>query len=54
MIPYDRNLIDLQLLNQEEIKYIDDYHKQIFEAVGVKLEEEERKWLKNITRPLEE
>ena len=52
MVPYDRDLIDISMLNDEEIGLIDDYHREVYEKLEGYLEEDVRKWLYEVTRPL--
>ena len=50
--PYDRDLIDLALLDQNEVKWINNYHNSVFNKIGPFLKTEEKKWLKSVTCPL--
>lgn len=43
--PYDRRLIDLDLLSNEEIRQINAYHAQVSTLVGPQLPEAVAKWL---------
>ena len=40
LCPYDRNLIDLELLSPKDRKYIDDYHLKVRETLLPLVEEE--------------
>lgn len=51
-VPYERDLILKEKLTEDEIKYIDDYHKNIYNKFVSVLPEGMRKFLKDITRPL--
>ena len=51
--PIDRSLIDTDLLTREERAWVDDYHGQVLDVVGVQLEGEARAWLEAQCRPLE-
>lgn len=53
MVPYDRNLIDTGMLTPEEIRKIDDYHKAVFEKISPFVDEEVKKWLSEVTGPLQ-
>uniref|UniRef100_A0A8C3GD95 Xaa-Pro aminopeptidase 2 n=1 Tax=Cairina moschata TaxID=8855 RepID=A0A8C3GD95_CAIMO len=48
LVPYDRNLIDVSLLSQEQIKYLNAYYETIRARVGPELQrqqlEEEYRW----------
>ncbi len=46
LIPLDKNLIDINLLNQEEKKWLFDYHKKILQNLKGFVNKEEIKWLK--------
>ena len=57
MTPYDRNLIDLELLSKWDRDYIDRYHQVVLEKVSPVLKEmgvEEYvwEWLNEATKPL--
>lgn len=34
LVPYDLNLIEKSLLGPSDIKFINEYHKEIFDKVG--------------------
>ena len=53
MVPYDRDLIDTGMLTPEEIRKIDDYHKAVFEKISPFVDEEVKKWLSEVTGPLQ-
>lgn len=52
LVPYARKLIDLSLLNQEEIQWIDDYHQHIYNTLADDLNGDVKAWLKEATLPL--
>ena len=52
LAPIDRRLIAPGLMTEEEIRWIDDYHAQVREALGPLLDDETRAWLDDATRPL--
>lgn len=52
MIPIDRRLIDVALLNKGEIRWLDDYHARLRKALWPRLDKFSRAWLKEATRPL--
>ncbi|XP_054852958.1 xaa-Pro aminopeptidase 2 [Eublepharis macularius] len=56
LVPYDRNLIDVKLLSQEQIQYLNSYYETIRKHVGPELERrqlyEEYRWLQENTKPL--
>jgi Xaa-Pro aminopeptidase len=50
--PIDRELIDSQMLNKEELNWINDYHQRVFEKLSIFLTLEEKNWLLDVTKPL--
>ena len=51
--PLDIDLINILLLNNEEISWINNYHKKVYEKISPNLNNEERKWLRFVTLSLE-
>jgi Xaa-Pro aminopeptidase len=47
--PFERDLIQISLLDEEEIKWINDYHNNVYEKISPNLNIEEKKWLKSVT-----
>jgi len=52
LCPIDRRLIDSSLLTPDEIVWLDGYHARLGPALSHLLEEPERDWLAEATRPL--
>ncbi|WP_027170874.1 aminopeptidase P family protein [Methylobacterium sp. 10] len=52
LAPYDTSLIDLSLLGEAEIAWIDSYHARVRAALSADLDGETRTWLEAATRPL--
>lgn len=50
--PYQRKLMDLGLLNQEEIEWVNNYHSKCREILSPYLNENEKAWLKKATDPI--
>jgi Xaa-Pro aminopeptidase len=50
--PIDRALIDLSLLDDAEIAWLDDYHGKVFTKVSGGLDDAARQWLIKATQPL--
>ena len=46
LFPLDFELIDQNLLNEEEIDWLNDYHQKVFATLSPSLNEHEREWLK--------
>ncbi|QQY80054.1 Xaa-Pro aminopeptidase [Keratinibaculum paraultunense] len=50
--PIDLDGIDVELLTEEERKWLNKYHKQVYEKLSPYLNEEEKEWLKEQTRSI--
>ncbi|MBE7203401.1 MAG: M24 family metallopeptidase C-terminal domain-containing protein, partial [Parafilimonas terrae] len=53
LAPYDRRLIQPDLLNPDERAWIDAYHARVRETLGPGLDTETRGWLEWATSPIE-
>ncbi|MDC3084463.1 aminopeptidase P family protein [Gammaproteobacteria bacterium] len=51
-IPFERELLDLNILSKSELDWINEYHSDVYEKLKSKLRKDEREWLKNTTRPI--
>ena len=51
-VPYERKAINKALLTDEEISYVDDYHKWVRDTLTPLLDEETAAWLADETAPL--
>ncbi len=53
-LPYERNLIDMDLISNDFKKYIDDFHKKVYEKLSPHLKGDEKalNYLKKKTEPL--
>ena len=50
LCPYERELIDVSVLSDEELEYINEYHKTVYENIQSHMKtEEEKAWLKKAT-----
>lgn len=49
LVPYDRMLIDIALLREDEIAWINAYHARVFDELSGKVDDETREWLKTAT-----
>lgn len=45
LFPIDQDLIDVDMLTDQEIEWINNYHKMVYEQLSPNLNEEERAWL---------
>lgn len=52
LVPFEREAILVQELDECERKWLNEYHAMVFEKVSGCLEEEEKKWLSFVTAPL--
>jgi Xaa-Pro aminopeptidase len=52
MVPFDRDAILPELMSEEEIKMLDEYHAMVYEKISPYCNEEERIWLKEQTKEL--
>lgn len=53
LFPYERKLIQTDLLTQEEMDWINQYHQRVYNAIAPHLtNEKELMWLKNVTKEL--
>ena len=50
--PIDRDLIETDILNENELKWINEYHKSVFKKISHLLTPEEKLWLQKVTMPL--
>ena len=50
--PFDRKLIDKELLTSFEAEWIDGYHQRVFEVLSPLLDADESQWLREKTKPL--
>lgn len=52
LCPIDQRLIDKPLLSEEEINWLNNYHRQIYEKLAPHADEQTRNWLIAATKPL--
>jgi Xaa-Pro aminopeptidase len=52
LCPIDKRLVETSLLTKAEIDYFNAYHKRVYENLHVLLDEDEKKWLYDTTRPV--
>ncbi len=51
-IPFERQLLDLSILDGGELNWINNYHSKVYNKLGPKLGESARNWLRDITKPI--
>ena len=52
LCPIDTTPIDVDMLLPEEIDWLNDYHQLVYEKLSPFLNEEEKIWLENATKPI--
>ncbi len=52
LCPIDLEGVDKDLLTEREVKWLNEYHKNVYTALSPFLNEEENSWLKNATREI--
>jgi Xaa-Pro aminopeptidase len=52
LCPIDKEAIVIEMLTDEELKCLNDYHEMVYNRLSVFLNEEEQAWLKAATSPL--
>lgn len=52
LCPIDTTLIDVDMLLPEEIDWLNAYHHSVYEKLSPFLDEEEKIWLENATKPI--
>jgi Xaa-Pro aminopeptidase len=53
LIPFQRKLIDVRMMNASHIKWVNDYHNSIYETISPWLKNDDvRKWLYEQCKPL--
>ena len=50
--PIERRLIVKDMLSADELTWLNDYHAQVIEKIGARLEGEDRAWLEAACAPL--
>ena len=52
LAPFDTDLIEIGMLNQEEKKWLNNYHKEVFRNFSNKLNYKQQIWLKKVTKSI--
>jgi len=52
VVPFDRRLIDVDLLSRQERDWINTYHARVWQCLEAKVDAETRGWLKEATQPI--
>lgn len=51
--PIDLEPLDISLMEDQDIAYLNEYHSQVYEKIAPHLDADEAQWLWNVTRPIE-
>lgn len=51
-VPIDLDAININLLNNEEIKYLNTYHEIVYKDLSPHLSKDEKDWLRKVTSPI--
>ncbi len=51
-VPFDRDGIDPSLMMDDEIAWLNAYHRQVYDKISPRLNEEEAAWLQEATKPI--
>ena len=51
--PIDKSLIEVSMLNNNEVKWLNNYHQKVYEKLSPSLNQDEREWLKSATNSLQ-
>jgi Xaa-Pro aminopeptidase len=52
LVPFDRSLIETDLLTPQETAWIDAYHQRVAAAIGPEIDSQSLGWLETATKPL--
>ena len=52
MVPFDLDAVIPEMMTPREIRLLNDYHRRVFEKISPWLNDEERSWLWDATRPI--
>ena len=53
LFPFDRSLFETEIMSDEEIKWVNDYHTMVRSRLLPLLDKEQAAWLTEKTQPLE-
>lgn len=49
-VPIDLDALDVTMMGERDIQYLNEYHRQVYEKIAPHLTDEEREWLKEAVR----
>jgi Xaa-Pro aminopeptidase len=50
--PIERRLVDVSMLSDAELQWLNDYHADVLKKIGPRLEGEDKAWLERQCAPL--
>ena len=50
LAPIEKDLINFDLLNNKEKKYLNEYHKKVYSTISPFLNKKEKNWLESIVK----
>ena len=53
LCPIDTEAIDLSYLDADEKRWLNAYHRRVYEQIGPRLPEQERQWLQEVTKEIQ-
>ena len=51
LCPFDRQAIEVNMLDEAELEFLNSYHRRVYEVLRPYLDEQEAKWLSKQTAP---
>ncbi len=52
LCPIDTAPVDVKMMTSEELRWLNSYHKQVYDTLAPHLDDEERLWLQEATNPI--
>ena len=52
LFPIDKSLINFDLLSREELKWLNDYHREVFNTLHEHLDDKHKNWLQDMCTPI--
>ncbi len=53
LCPFERDAIKVEMLREDELEYLNNYHREVYDALKEYLDEDEAAWLLEQTKPME-
>ncbi|MDE6566866.1 MAG: M24 family metallopeptidase, partial [Lachnospiraceae bacterium] len=52
MVPFDRDAILPECMGEEELRWLNEYHSEVYDKISPYLDQQEAEWLAEVTAPL--